>query len=804
MQPIIFGVIGLLIGGALVYFLLVAKLQRQLASAERKLERANKAIEDVESQRSQQITQSQELQNARQQIQSLEASYQAQLSNLEQSYERQLQELEQAQGYTETSGISPDQVRQIEQSYQAQIQELQAAHRNEKEAVEQSYQSQIKELQEAHQHELEAIKQQIQPIQAVDSSTPTEEKQGGWGGTAIGAAAIAGAAGLAGWATSNFLHQDEEQATAETPETSESPEENWADDPMGQVMRQEAELAGWTESQPEVTEEPVADSGDWQETASPFETPEENWADDPMGQAMLQEAELAGWTESQPEVAEEITEGAVAEDAIAESPFETPAETPDANWVDSPFGFVAESTEDVAEAAAIAETETPEAFAETETDLASWTDTGETFETPDFETPEAFTEEIISEELVTEGTEGTEGTEELITETHDWQVAESSFDMPEATPEELISESPFETPDFENPDDNWVDSPFGAVAESAEDVAEAAAIAETETDLANWTDTGEIFETPDFETPEAFTEEIISETLTTEEPDITETVESPEAFTEEMVSEELVTEEPDISDLFDLAAEPAEPSIEENWADAPMGELDLTNWGETEQTPSIEESILSFEDNISAPESWDLGESLSTPGDGELPSLEEIENVENLSTGNDLDFLSMLKSEEEIPIAEPEAFSSFTDTAEPALPDFLGEETLETDLQLLDLLPTKEPEDLTETLAGETSDPFINFFDSETEKSDLEFLEMLKTEEDETINRSSLGDSEDLFGDLFTPEESSSPDINDLFGTTDNHHSPDKQDGGLEELFADDTLSFEDWDLPDSAKSTSP
>jgi hypothetical protein len=183
-----------------------------------------------------------------------------------------------------------------------------------------------------------------------------------------------------------------------------------------------------------------------------------------------------------------------------------------------------------------------------------------------------------------------------------------------------------------------------------------------------------------------------------------------------------------------------------------------------------------------------------------LPSFENEDALLETSTDSELDFLSMLQTEE-TSLDEAEELSSFMDTEDPALPDFLGEETLNDDLQLLDMFPpeTGDLANMSETLAGEENAPFINFFDSEADKSDLEFLEMLKTDDD-NLNRLGSSESDDLFGDLFTPDDSTSSDINELFDSVDSQ-APKASQEGLEELFGDDSLSFDNWDLPSSEKS---
>ena len=690
-MPFIFGLIGLLIGGAIAYFLFQNKLQqieRKLESSEKKLERANRALEDTESLRSQQSIHTQELQNARQQLQSVEASYQGQLRNLEESYELQLQEVEKLQGNPAALADSQNQIRQIEQSYQAQIQELQANHHNEKQAIEQSYQAQIRELQQSHQQTLEEL-QQTPPVQAFDTSSPTSSEttqSGGWPGAAIGAAAIAGAAGLAGWATSNFLNREDEEtpvveeiseeSVAESPFEipDETPEDNWADQPLAEEVAIESDMMGWTETAPvveEVSEELVAESP----FEIPDETPEDNWADQPLAEEVAIESEMMGWTETAP-AAEEVSE-----ELVAESPFEIPDETLDENWADASVG------EDLLEGA----------------DLSSWTNAE----------PAPVSEEI---------------TEEL--------VAESPFEIPEATL-----------------DENWADASLG------EDLLEGA-------DLSSWTNA---------------------------EP----------ALVSEEITEELVTES---------SLEISEETPEENWVDTPLedallGETELASWTEAQAPQLLEEPIQSLEETVETPDtsfdlpdtSFDLSEGFDSSVEAVLPSFENEDALSETSTDSELDFLSMLQTEEPS-LEESEELSSFMDTEDPALPDFLGEETLKDDLQLLDMFPpeTEDLANMPETLAGEENLPFINFFDSEAEKSDLEFLEMLKTDDD-NLSRLGSSESDDLFGDLFTPDDSAPSDINELFDSVETQ-TPKASNEGLEDLFGDDTISFDNWDLPASEK----
>ncbi len=644
-MPFIFGlIIGLLIGGAIAYFFQnkLQQIQRKLESSEKKLERerAHRTLEDTESL---QAIHAQELQNARQQLQSVEASYQGQLRNLEESYELQLQEVEKLQGNPAALADSQNQIRQIEQSYQAQIQELQANHHNEKQAIEQSYQAQIRELQQSHQQTLEEL-QQTPPVQAFDTSSPTSSEttqSGGWPGAAMGAAAIAGAAGLAGWATSNFLNREDE----ETPVVEEPP-----------VVE-------------EISEESVAESP----FEIPDETPEDNWADQPLAEEVATESEMMGWTETAPAV-EEVSEE-------SESPFEIPDETPEDNWADASLG------EDLLDGA----------------DLSSWTNAE----------PAPVSEEV-SEEL----------------------VAESPFEIPEATL-----------------DENWADASVG------EDLLDGA-------DLSSWTN-------------------------------------AESAPVSEEITEELVAES---------SLEIPEATLEENWVDTPLedallGETESASWTEAQAPQLLEESIQSLEETVETPDtsfdlpdtSFDLSEGFDSSVEAVLPSFENEYALSETSTDSELDFLSMLQTEEPS-LEEFEELSSFMDTEDPALPDFLGEETLKDDLQLLDMFPpeTEDLANMPETLAGEENLPFINFFDSEAEKSDLEFLEMLKTDDD-NLSRLGSSESDDLFGDLFTPDDSAPSDINELFDSVESQ-TPKASNEGLEDLFGDDAISFDNWDLPASEK----
>ena len=344
MREILFAILGLVIGGGGVYFFSSAKLQRQLASAEGKLKRANRATDDMDNLRSQQLSQSGALQTAEAKIHSMEADYQAKVSE----YEKQIQEQQASL-----------------QSYVTQIQELQASL--------QSYETQIRELQNNHQQEIAALQSSLTqasppPLPTTTEVAPSPEpsQTPNWLGTVAGGAAIAGVAGLAGAAVSGLLgheeavetpsparEEQEEPLEAIAPPREETevveetaPEENWVDAidaPSEQEFRAEApalldlesslfeeeafELSPETpEIAPEIASVAELDLSDWteeesfredespwlSEQTSPFDDPfspsletpisveEDNWVDAvdiPLEEVNFSEPDLGAWAE---------------------------------------------------------------------------------------------------------------------------------------------------------------------------------------------------------------------------------------------------------------------------------------------------------------------------------------------------------------------------------------------------------------------------------------------------------------------------------------------------------------------------
>lgn len=344
MKEFLFVILGFVIGGGGVYFFSSAKLQRQLASAEGKLKRANRATDDMDNLRSQQLSQSGALQTAEAKIHSMEADYQAKVSE----YEKQIQE------------------QQVSlQSYETQTQELQASL--------QSYETQIRELQNNHQQEIAALQSSLTqasppPLPTTTEVAPSPEpsQTPNWLGTVAGGAAIAGVAGLAGAAVSGLLgheeavetpsparEEQEEPLEAIAPPREETevveetaPEENWVDAidaPSEQEFRAEApalldlesslfeeeafELSPETpEIAPEIASVAELDLSDWteeesfredespwlSEQTSPFDDPfspsletpisveEDNWVDAvdiPLEEVNFSEPDLGAWAE---------------------------------------------------------------------------------------------------------------------------------------------------------------------------------------------------------------------------------------------------------------------------------------------------------------------------------------------------------------------------------------------------------------------------------------------------------------------------------------------------------------------------
>ncbi|MFN5516196.1 MAG: hypothetical protein ACK5CA_16015 [Cyanobacteriota bacterium] len=262
MKEAIFTLLGLVLGGGGVYFFVASKLQQKLASAERKLDRANRAMDDGEALREQGASQAQELQAAQERIKSLEASYQSQLQELEARHSHELAALREG-----APDLEPLQV-QIE-DLQGQLETQAAQHVQEKQELELRYNERLQALEADYQRQLAEREAQTPPTPA-ETAPPTGNPLGGILG---GVAAAAGAVGLAG-AASAFLGDRRETEPEPEPEP-----ENWVDAPAepeaefdSPFAAPEVEVRDWTAPAPELEMET--------ETPDPFAASAANWVDE--------------------------------------------------------------------------------------------------------------------------------------------------------------------------------------------------------------------------------------------------------------------------------------------------------------------------------------------------------------------------------------------------------------------------------------------------------------------------------------------------------------------------------------------
>lgn len=260
MKEAIFTLLGLVLGGGGVYFFVANKLEQKLASAERKLERANRAMDDGDALRDRQASQAQELKAAQERIKSLEASHQSQLQELEARRGQELAALREG---------APDL-----EPLQSQIEDLQgrletqaAQHAQEKQELELRYNERLQALEADYQRQL-AEREAQTPAVPEEAAPPSTNPLGGFLG---GAAAAAGAVGLAG-AAGAFLGDRRETEPEAEPEA-----ENWVDAPAEPEEAlaspfgvPEVEVEDWTAPAPELE---IQEAG-----VDPFEAPA--WADE--------------------------------------------------------------------------------------------------------------------------------------------------------------------------------------------------------------------------------------------------------------------------------------------------------------------------------------------------------------------------------------------------------------------------------------------------------------------------------------------------------------------------------------------
>ena len=217
---VVLGLVGGLIAGfAITYFAFVGKLQKKLASAKKKLDRAQSASDDTETLQSQLESQKYERQAAESKLQSIETAYQAQISELEAQHAAALQTVEDSKAAIEAelealrqSTVAPDQIPSDNSEELAALQTRLAE-------VEQQHQDTLQTVELRHQEELESLRQSLTvapstPIvetepETLDSDSP---EQSNWGAAAIAGGAAAIGAGVA--AFGNF-------GQPETPETEE-------------------------------------------------------------------------------------------------------------------------------------------------------------------------------------------------------------------------------------------------------------------------------------------------------------------------------------------------------------------------------------------------------------------------------------------------------------------------------------------------------------------------------------------------------------------------------------------------------
>ncbi|MEB3189862.1 MAG: OmpH family outer membrane protein [Snowella sp.] len=297
---------------------------------------------------------------------------------------------------------------------------------------------------------------------------------------------------------------------------------------------------------------------------------------------------------------------------------------------------------------------------------------------------------------------------------------------------------------------------------------------------------------------------------------------------EESVREEAApwpSEQPSpFDDPFSPSLETPIAVEEDNWVDAVdipledvnLSEPDLGAWAEGDNAlemsisndfPPVLEEISSVDTTM---------DSLELPADflADIPSdhanLEPL--TEELNAESELDFLLELQQDDAI-TEDPDllAFSEMPDLEGlEGLSDLSAELELGSeDLPLLDMFPGDQADqevlpELPLSEPGQSGDtPFIDLLDSTSEKSDMEFLEMLQTEEDDFSKRLSIEESDDIFGDLFSPEPSlSTTEMDDIFGQTNEPENHPASEPGLEELFSDEALSLDNWDLPGTGDST--
>lgn len=775
MEILVFVLLGLIIGGAGVYFIFAVPLQRKLSSAEGKLKRANRVAEGQASQA-----------DSMQALQAQLNSYNSQLQERDrqiQGYSAQIEALRQSQSSAAlavaSEGDQQARLKALEESYQAQFQTLQA----EKETLVQSHQAQLQALQDekdtliqSHQAQLQDLQHRLsQSAEALQSPEPSGL---GLGGLMAGGAAIAGVAGLAGAAVSGLWNREE---TAEQPEA--TPEAEMPEVPVENAFEEEIpEIPAETELEEEellggswIAEEAIIPEESLELTAEVPETVEEEILE------LTPETPIAIEEEILPEADLDLAEfsaetPAILDEEIVQEEGLDLAELSDEN----PFRM-----SDVSDAVAAEELpamEEEEELPEFPFDLveeplaANWIDEEAPTETADFPSaglnmPAGFN---IDEEAPTENhdfsplTPSPDALAEDIPEPpqESWGTAEMDpFAVAESAEENWVDapleeSSPFEVESLATPAelqaaeelataDNWVDDPLASSPFS-------------EADLANW---AELNEAP---IPEA-TEESLPD-LTPEV--IGDSLEVPEDFLSSLPSDHPVLEESELPGLTESLELP-----------------DDFLSGIPSEHPVLEESELP-----SPTESFELPDDFLANIPSEYPALDASgEDLSLDSSGEeDLDLLLSLQADEGADLSP--SILAFSDQEEgELLPSLTGD--LEQELPLMELFPEGQ-DDMLELPVSDTGDsgtPFINYLEATPEKSDVEFLEMLQADDPNPISLTQ--ETDDIFGDLFDTEPSTIASMDSLFAESEAKTESTSVEQDLEQLFSDAPASM-DWDLP--------
>ncbi|MEB3161141.1 MAG: hypothetical protein VKL20_06745 [Synechocystis sp.] len=723
---LVLGIIGGLIAGfAITYFAFVGKLQKKLASAKKKLDRAQSVNEEAETLQSQLNAQKSERQGAEAKLASLEAAHQTQISELE----AELASLRQASVALEQS--PPDHSEELA-ALQARLAEVEQQHQETLQArlaeVEQQHQETLQALESRHQDELEALRQSFtvappSPMSDTESLAPEPTDQGNWGAAAIAGGAAAIGAGMA--ALSNFG----QSSPPETTEELESfPEDLIAEsEPEPAVESEIPAAAEWTEEIDEIDAEiPEAFS----EEVGVLEE-----IDVEIPEAFSEEVDVLEEVAEIPEISDE-EDSELAAESLAFSEFEA--------GVEGETPAFADLTEELLPDAE------PSPFEQSPFDQDAFPETpaAETAETDDlspFGPPET---PVMEQENWVDMPDATVSHEEGMVESFGGDEEFPALDLDEPSPFESAAALDLET-------DNWVDAP-----DNIEQVDDEFDIGESPADLLP--DFPETAETALLDVDNLLSEEEETEALTAELPDMGDAdlglgLELPD-----------MTEEPDLGE-FSFG----DQTLEELGDDIPDGDellAELTGTGEADDAGlglfALEETTAeteALEEDLSLPSN--PGDTLEMPDSflADIPSFipdsdTDTEDISEVGTGSDDDLNFLLQLQED----EPPSFPG-----EEFLPEFNDDDPLSANFPTMELLADDNSE--LSDLLGEgrpahEGDPFINILDENPPASDNELLALLQDGEGGGVQPHESDD--DLFSGLEgmlntdTPDDES--DLNDL------------------------------------------